>query len=381
MDIGALNRDQNAWLKTMTKLAIIYQHMSPTRVPVFDALYEMLGDRMRVFYATTLEGDRDKKWSVPAHHPYYLLKARSFSYTLFSLKRYVHFNLDIYLALREYHPECVIIYNFHPTSLLAWVYTRIHRKKFIVATDGCLKSDRKNTPFHFLLRKAIIPTAVAAVGTSKGSLDLFNLYADFTQRYFNCYLCADNARFAPFRQQSREYDVMFAGQFIPRKMPHFFTDVVAEMKKTKPDVSAVLLGDGPQRQEVLARLDALGVRYRYAGFVPMEEVPSVYASARLFLFPTQLDAYGVVANEALAVGTPVISNDEPGAAREVILHDVTGYVLPLDVRLWSERALELLSQPERYRRMSDAGFAHVQKYTFQAAAQGLKNAFEYVVGH
>jgi len=349
--------------------------MSPTRVPVFDALYEILGDEMKMFYPTTLEGDRDKKWSVQAHHPHHLLKARSFAYTLFSMKRYVHFNPDIYSALCRFDPDCVIIYNFHPTSLLAWLYTRIHRKKFIVATDGCLKSDRKNTPFHFLLRKAIIPTAVAAVGTSKGSLDLFNLYADFTQRYFNCYLCADNARFAPFRQQPREYDVMFAGQFIERKLPHFFVDVVTEMKKIKPDVSAVLLGDGPQRQEVTSRLDALGIRYRYAGFLPREELPLVYASARVLLFPTLLDAYGVVANEALAVGTPVICNDEPGAAGEVVLNGVTGYVLPLDAKVWAERAIELLTHPERYRQISDAGFAHVQKYTFEAAAQGLKHAF------
>lgn len=363
----------------LSRLAILYQHMSPTRVPVFDALHHMLSDRMQVFYPTALEGDRDKQWSVQARHPYRLLRARSLSYTLFSLKRYVHFNPDIYAALREYDPACVIIYNFHPTALLAWVYTRIHRKQFIVATDGCLKSDRKNSPLHPFIRRAVIPTAVAAIGTSRGSLDLFNRYADFDGRYFNCYLCADNARFAPFRNHPREYDVMFAGQFIDRKMPHFFVDVVAEMLKSKPDVSAVMLGDGPLREEVLARLDGLGVRYRYAGFVPMDEVPSVYGSARLFLFPSKLDAYGVVANEALAVGTPVISNDEPGAAGEVILHDQTGYILPLNPKIWAEYALRLLRTKELYRRISDAGFAHVQKYTFRAAAEGLKQSFEYAL--
>lgn len=365
----------------LSRLAILYPHMSPTRVPIFDDVHHILGDRMQVFYPTVLEGDRNKKWTVQAHHPYRLLRARSFAYTLFSLKRYVHLNPDIYAALREYDPACVIVYNFHPTALLAWIYTRIHRKRYIVATDGCLRADRKNTPFHFLLRKVVVPTAVAAVGTCKGSSDLFNLYGDFTQRYFNCYLCADNARFAPFRRQPREFDVMFAGQFIPRKMPHFFVDVVAEMKKFKPDVSAVLMGDGPQRSEVVARLEALGVRYRYVGFVPMEEVPAVYASARLFLFPTQQDAYGVVANEALAVGTPVISNDEPGAVGEVILDGRTGYVLPLDAGVWAQQALRLLSQPDLYYQISEAGFRHVQKYTYQAAAAGLIDAFEYSLRH
>jgi len=364
-----------------SRLAIFNQQMWPTRMPIYDLLYEMLGDRFKVFYPTILEGDRDPKWAVRAEHPYHLLKPRSFSYTLFSLKRYVHINPDIWNALHRFKPDCIIIYGFSPTALLAWLYARVYRKKFVVATDGCLKSDRYSTFIHRLVRKIVIPTAVAGVGTSQGSLDLFNLYSNFEGRFFYCYLCADNETFAAYRKQIREYDIMFAGQFIDRKLPHFFVDVVAEIKRNKPDVSVILMGDGPLRHTVLARLDALGVCYRYTGFVPNEKVPSVYASARLFLFPTQLDAYGVVANESLAVGTPVICNDEPGAAGEVILHDVTGYVLPLDVRLWSERALELLSQPGRYRRMSDAGFAHVQKYTFQAAAQGLKDAFEYATGN
>jgi glycosyltransferase involved in cell wall biosynthesis len=128
-------------------------------------------------------------------------------------------------------------------------------------------------------------------------------------------------------------------------------------------------------------LEALGVRYRYVGFVPMKEVPSVYASARLFLFPTQQDAYGVVANEALAVGTPVISNDEPGAVGEVILDGKTGYVLPLDPKVWAEQALRLLSQPDLYEQVSEAGFRHVQKYTYEAAATGLIDSFDYSLTH
>jgi glycosyltransferase involved in cell wall biosynthesis len=172
---------------------------------------------------------------------------------------------------------------------------------------------------------------------------------------------------------------MFAGQFIARKMPHFFVDVLERMQKANPDVSAVLMGDGPERPEVLRRLDRLRIRYEYAGFVPNDRVAATFASARIYLFPTSLDAYGVVANEALAVGTPVICNDEPGAAGEVVLHGRTGYVLPLDPGIWAARALELLAAPALYRCLSDAGFEHVQKYSFRAAAGELQAAFEYAL--
>jgi glycosyltransferase involved in cell wall biosynthesis len=365
---------------TRPKLAIIYQQMSPTRVPVFDALYRVLGETMRVFYPVALEGDRDRRWSVgEARHPYQLLRPRSFSYSLFSMTRYVHCNLDILPALRRFDPDCVAIWNFHPTALLAWGFARFRGRRLIVATDGCLRSDRYNTPLHRWVRRLVVPSADAVVGTSVGSRDLFLHYGASAEQYFNCWLCADNERFAPFRHHKREFDVAFSGQFIDRKLPHFFVDVVREMQKRKPDVSALLIGDGPLAGEVRGRLTALGVRFAMPGFLGRDELPQAYASARLLLFPTKLDAYGVVANEALAVGTPVIANDEAGAVGEVILDGRTGYVLPLEATEWAAAAVRLLEDVELYRTMSDAGFRHIQRYTYEDAAEGLRRAFAHAI--
>jgi len=367
-------------VRARPRLAILYQHMSPTRVPVFDALYKLLGDSMMVFYPAVLEGDRDRRWSADqVQHPHQMLRPRSFSYELSSMKRYVHFNVDILPALRRFGPDCIAIWNFNPTMLLAWLYALVKRTRFIVGTDGCLRADRHNTWLHPAVRRLVIPSADAVVGTSVGSRDLFVRYGARSEQYFNCWLCADNERFAPFRHQERQFDVLFSGQFIDRKLPHFFVDVIGEMQKTKPDVSALLIGNGPLAGEVRQRLSALGVRYDMRGFLAQEELPRAYASARLLLFPSKLDAYGVVANEALAVGTPVIANEEPGAVGEVILDGRTGYVLPLDAAAWAQTAVRLLSDVELYRRISDAGFLHVQSYTYEAAADGLRRAFEYAM--
>lgn len=218
----------------MHKLAILYQHMAPTRVPVFDELYRKLGDRMMVFYPTTLEGDRRREWQVPAQHPHRVLRSRSIAYSLYGMKRYVHTSPELWGCLKAFDPNCLIIYGFHPAALSAWAFSMVHHRKYVVATDGCLKSDRKNSPLHPLVRKLVIPTAAAAVGTSGGSLDLFNRYADFRGRYFACQLCADNVRYAVYRDAPRSFDLMFAGQFIPRKLPHFFVDVIAELRKVRP---------------------------------------------------------------------------------------------------------------------------------------------------
>ena len=362
------------------RLAVVYQHMAPTRVPVFDAVHDQLGSSFRVFYPSVLEGDRDPKWSgAPPRHDYTLLKPRSFSYTYRSMKRYVHLNPDVWRALQGFRPDCIAIWNFNPTMLLAWLYARWARKALIIGTDGCLRSDRFNTALHRWVRRRIFPTADACVGTSANSRELFQYWGQPAEACFDCWLVADTERFAPYRDRPRAYDLLFSGQFIDRKLPHFFVDVVERLRQTKPDVSALLIGDGPLRAGVVQRLEALGIRYSAPGFLGRAEIPAAYGSARVFLFPTKLDAYGVVANEALAVGIPIIANEEPGAVGEVILDGETGFVLPLDADAWAGAAARLLSDDTLYRQMSARGVALIQRYTPQAAADGLVAAFRYAL--
>src|SRR6202046_3801489 len=98
----------------MGKLAIIYQHMAPTRVPVFDELHRSLGDRMMVSYPTVIEGDRRREWQVPANHPHKVLKSVTFAYSLFGMKRYVHTTPGLWSELKTFDPDCLVIYGFHP---------------------------------------------------------------------------------------------------------------------------------------------------------------------------------------------------------------------------------------------------------------------------
>ena len=362
------------------RLAILYQQMAPTRVPVFDALYDLMGDAVRVFYPSRLEGDRDPAWfGAPPRHPHTLLRPRSVSYELRSMRRYVHLNPDIWRELRAFDPTCVGIWNFNPTMLAGWLYAMSSRRAFICGTDGCLRSDRFNTSIHRWIRRRVIPTADACVGTSANSQALFARYGQPPEAYFNCWLVADNDRFGAARGEPKRFDVLFAGQFIERKLPHFFVDVVQRLQVRKPDVSALLLGAGPLRDEVLCRLSTLGVRYEAPGFLGGEAVARAFASARLFLFPSRLDAYGVVANEAMAAGLPVIANEEAGAVGEAVLDGETGVVLPLYAEQWADAAWRLLGDADRYQRMSARAYSRVQQYTPEAAAEGLRRAFLYAL--
>lgn len=85
-----------------------------------------------------------------------------------------------------------------------------------------------------------------------------------------------------------------------------------------PEARLAVVGDGPYREALAARAAAAGVagRVRFAGALPRERLPDVYASADAFVFPSTSETQGLVLAEALAAGLPVVAADSE-ASRDV----------------------------------------------------------------
>jgi glycosyltransferase involved in cell wall biosynthesis len=95
--------------------------------------------------------------------------------------------------------------------------------------------------------------------------------------------------------------------------------------------SLLLVGGGPE-EDALRRIaaDQRLPNVVFAGFQQQHELPRLYALADVFVFPTLGDPWGLVVEEAMACGLPVISTTEAGEIRDRIRPDETGYVVPPD---------------------------------------------------
>ena len=82
----------------------------------------------------------------------------------------------------------------------------------------------------------------------------------------------------------------------------------------------IFAGDGPLRTELESEAIALGIdsQVRFVGFVNQSQLPSLYAAADIMVLPSEYEAFGVVVNEAMCCGCPVISSDSVGASRDLI---------------------------------------------------------------
>lgn len=117
---------------------------------------------------------------------------------------------------------------------------------------------------------------------------------------------------------------VFVGQVIERKG---LDVLLTALGSGLPHVSLQVIGDGTMRPACERQVLALGLQDRvvFEGVLPAESIPERIARADVLILPSRWDGWGLVVNEALAAGVPVIVSDRCGAA-EVIHHGLNGYV-------------------------------------------------------
>jgi glycosyltransferase involved in cell wall biosynthesis len=123
--------------------------------------------------------------------------------------------------------------------------------------------------------------------------------------------------------------VMYAGRMIPEKRVPLLVEAVAVARRTIPHLRAVIFGDGPERERIRERIDALGLRdiVELPGVVPEEQLADAMARALCVVQPSSREGYGMVVVEASAAGVPaIVVAGADNAAVELIEPGRNGFV-------------------------------------------------------
>jgi len=126
------------------------------------------------------------------------------------------------------------------------------------------------------------------------------------------------------------HKVVYAGRFITEKRVDLLVEALAVAHKKLPDLQAQLIGDGPTRPQIQARIAELGLKDVIAcpGFVSSEALDQAMASALCVVQPSSREGYGMVVIEAAHRGVPTIVVAAPdNAATELVDDGRNGFVV------------------------------------------------------
>jgi phosphatidylinositol alpha-1,6-mannosyltransferase len=173
--------------------------------------------------------------------------------------------------------------------------------------------------------------------------------------------------------------VLCFGRLVKRKGVDRLIEALPEIRRRVPRAVVVVAGTGPEMgrlRGVAARVDAPVV---FAGRVPEEDAPALYAIADVFALPVvdrwfglEIEGLGVVLLEAQATGTPAVTG-RSGGTPEAVVDGITGFVIDAEDRAaLVDRICRLLEDPALAQRMGKGGRDHVAEHF---SAKGIPDSF------
>lgn len=345
----------------------------PYRVPIYNRLAKMEDINFKAFFCSEREPNR--QWNLPPLDFNHIFLHERF---LTRNGNYIHNNPDVIPSLHRFSPDVIVTTGFNPTHLYAFGFAWIKGLPHVPMTDGTYHSEQSLSAMHRIVRRFVYTRSNAFISASLGGQKLYESYGIQINRCFQSCLCINNAAFSQTSQPpQKKFDFVFCGRIEQAKNPLFALKVASGVAtRIGRKVNILFIGAGSEEENVMrvASQQSELVEAQFNGFATQDQLPSLYGSARIFLFPTHGDTWGVVANEACAAGLPVIVSPYAGVAGELVLDGKNGFVCDLNVSLWAERAALLLTQPEIYENFSKRSHALVSEYSFDKAASGLLSA-------
>jgi len=182
---------------------------------------------------------------------------------------------------------------------------------------------------------------------------------------------------APFMNSPRakkhenETVFLFCGQMIARKGVDILLEAFSSAAAKHPRARLLLVGREAELGAMLARMpQEARRRVTYAGFQPPEALPEFFAKADVFVLPSRYDGWGVVVNQALGAGLPIICSDAVGAAHDLIREEINGVKFHAGDAVALAQAMERLAgQPELCARWGAASRERAAEWTPERGAE------------
>ena len=371
------------------RLVLLTEIIAPYRISVFNVLARRAGlDLHVIFLAETDETLR--QWRVYKNEI-------CFSHQILPAWRWragkssLLINRGLWSALNQVSSQVIICggYNY-AASWEALLWARRHGVAFVLWSESNGQDARRGRPWVEFLKTYFLRHCDRFVVPGRASFEYLRSLGSPEASILTAPDAVDNSLFATQAENTRVHAtefreklglpsrfILFVGRLVPEKGIFDLLEAYAKLESSlRSEVGLVFAGDGISKEELVQQAKRISPgAICFPGFAQREDLAGLYALAETLVLPTHSDPWGLVVNEAMACGLPIVVSSVAGCSADLVEDGWNGYVVPpRDSEKLSVAIDSLLRQPELKQTMSAHSLERIRKYSPEACADGLAAA-------
>lgn len=263
-----------------------------------------------------------------------------------------------------------------PTGVLAIEYMKLRKIPYILEGDGGISKDGKG--IKEALKKHLLKNAMAYFSTSKSHDTYWLTYGALKENVYRypftsireTDICGEYIEKEKKQEIKKalgitvEYVIIAVGRFIRGKG---FDVLIKASRQLDKNIEIYLIGGKPLPEYGDLVREYKLTNIHFIDFLPKEQLKQYYYASDLFVLPTRGDSWGLVINEAMACGLPIITTDQCVAGLELIEDSLNGFVIPVDNEdILAQKIKAILENKKLRMEMSYHNINKIKDYTMQA---------------
>ncbi len=365
------------------KVLVLTNIPSPYRVDFFNELTKYC--ELTVLYERNNAKTRDANW----------LKADNIKFNIEYLKgiKYgedLSFSISVLKYLKDKSYDIILISGYSSlTTMLAIRYLSKNKREFVFNCDGGLiKEDRKIVK---KIKEYFISKPTYWLSTGKSTDDYLQHYGANKDRIFR-YPFTSIRQDEIMENKLKEDEInniknelgikeqkvcISVGRFIYGKG---FDILIKSAQFVDSNIGIYIIGGNPTN-EYKNLIESLKLNnIHFVEFKTKVELNKYYKIADVFALPTRSDVWGLVVNEAMANGLPIITTNKCVAGLELIEDNKNGYIIPVDeYKILAEKINEICSNQTLKEDMGKHNIEKIKKYTVENMALEYMKIFKYIL--
>lgn len=311
------------------------------------------------------------------------------------------FNWGIFSRLQQGRFDALWVFGYHRLiNMQAILAANALRIPVFIQTDSRpSQRPRKKRWAKTAFLKALKPAITGVLSIGQENEEYWGHYFGRDFPMFRMRYAVDNEFFrhrvleaAPHRDELRAElglepgrpVILFAAKLRDRKRCIDLLDAYIRLAPgpgIDPHAYLLIVGNGEERAHLEERAQASGLRsIRFLGFRNQTELPQFYDLCDIFVLPSHQEPWGLVINEVMNAGRPVVVTDQVGCHKDLVQDGINGYVVPaLDVQALSRRLATLIADQELRASMGANSLRLIQASSLDQNVAGLRSALEFAV--